>query len=160
MDFDSYQKICETVHKRETAQLLDNKQAAVLLGLSATAVEVGYTLNVLKKQLYQYDKSLNIDWEHLEEVAEDVSPMILTESQSAKIHAVLGALGEITSLLKLCMIEAKIKKDPDTEMVKNEIGDCLYYLARLASSYDLSLEDCAKHNKNKVTQFAEREPQR
>ncbi len=47
-------------------------------------------------------------------------------------------------------------KDSDREALKAELGDVLWYLAQVATELDLSLDDIAQHNLDKLLSRLER----
>ncbi|MBB1074497.1 hypothetical protein HUU62_08745 [Rhodoferax sp. 4810] len=65
--------------------------------------------------------------------------------------ALLGELGEYANKVK----KASFKKTLDNALViddlKSELGDVLWYLTELCHQHDLSLDDVARANADKVT---------
>jgi NTP pyrophosphatase (non-canonical NTP hydrolase) len=77
-----------------------------------------------------------------------------THDSNGIVVALLGLAGETGSLLTLYK---KFLRDGDAYQVinarlKEEIGDILWYVARIASRFEISLEDVAAANLGKVTQ--------
>nr|WP_205857166.1 nucleoside triphosphate pyrophosphohydrolase family protein [Phytoactinopolyspora endophytica] len=73
-------------------------------------------------------------------------------------HLLLGLVGETGEIAEKAK---KIVRDKgsdfsqwDTEDVKKELGDTLWYVAVIADYFDLALEDVAKHN---IAKLADRQ---
>jgi NTP pyrophosphatase (non-canonical NTP hydrolase) len=145
-----YQEHCDKNHRVEKEQMLDNKQAAVLLGLSATVIESGHALNILKKHLYKYKNRIGIDDLDLQRASKDVSPMHISQKDAATLHAVLGLQGEVSHLLKLILVAIRSGEEMPKDSLEDEIGDCLYYLSRLASSCGIDMDLAALRNAKKT----------
>ncbi len=68
----------------------------------------------------------------------------------------LGLAGEVGELLnkvkKIARDNAKFSK----EDIEGEIGDVLWYLSQLCTEFDISLEEAAKHNLEKLKSRKER----
>lgn len=77
-----------------------------------------------------------------------------TDSHTSHKEAVLnfalgiaGEAGEIVDLVKKRMFHGH---EMDKEKLKNELGDQLWYIARMAARFDLSLEEVAQGNIDKL----------
>lgn len=62
-----------------------------------------------------------------------------------------GEVGEINDILKKWLFH-KSRKPLDTEKLKDEIGDVLWYLSILAFELNLTLEEIMEHNIAKLEQ--------
>lgn len=58
-----------------------------------------------------------------------------------------GEAGEVTDIIKKCMYQGH---DIDPEKAMEELGDCLWYLAELASALQMTLGQIAQHNVDKL----------
>lgn len=69
-------------------------------------------------------------------------------------HALFGLqteTAELTDLFKKSWFTPKrADGPPDRERIKDECGDVLYYLARLADEFQVSLVDIVEHNISKL----------
>jgi NTP pyrophosphatase (non-canonical NTP hydrolase) len=77
-------------------------------------------------------------------------------SEAALTYAMLGLAGEAG---ELCNTYKKVLRDDDgiitpgrLEKIKNELGDVLWYIARVADELSLSLDDVARQNLAKLMQ--------
>ena len=77
---------------------------------------------------------------------------------------VLGIAGEAGEVVekwkKIVAYRDGIVTDTDKAEIKKEMGDVLWYIAMLAESLDISLEDVAKLNLEKLASRKERGTQR
>ena len=69
-----------------------------------------------------------------------------------------GEAGEVVNKIKK-VIRANYKEIPSEvrEDISYELGDVLWYLSQLATEFNLSLDDIAKHNLKKVEDRVRRE---
>lgn len=58
-----------------------------------------------------------------------------------------GEAGEVADLIKKWAWHGK---PLDSERIKDELGDCLWYLSDIASAFGLNLDDVAQHNIDKL----------
>lgn len=65
-------------------------------------------------------------------------------------YSLLGFVGEVGELYSLLAKSIRDGKDLDTEMVKKELGDCLWFIAAIATDFGFTLEDVAEVNLNKL----------
>tara|TARA_Y100001937_G_scaffold13127_1_gene17146 strand:+ start:9532 stop:9840 length:309 start_codon:yes stop_codon:yes gene_type:complete len=79
------------------------------------------------------------------------------EVDKVKSYLAIGLAGEVGELLNL------IKKKEfytdyhlDYATIKDEIGDCLYYLTNLITEYGYSLDDIMEHNSKKTRSILEK----
>lgn len=66
------------------------------------------------------------------------------------MNACLGIAGETGEVLELIKKDSFHGKPLDKDNLKKEIGDVLYYVARLADEYGLQLEDIMDANIRKL----------
>lgn len=66
------------------------------------------------------------------------------------LNASLGIAGEAGEVLELIKKDSFHGKPLDKDNLKKEIGDVLYYVARLADEYGLQLEDIMDANIKKL----------
>lgn len=64
--------------------------------------------------------------------------------------ASLGLGGETGELLNLIRKEVLQGRPRDVLKIKEELGDCLWYIAEIAELYGLKLEEVAAHNLKKL----------
>lgn len=57
-----------------------------------------------------------------------------------------GETGEVVEVLKKFMFHAKGEKPLDIPKIKDELSDLLWYIAVMADTLDLDLEDIMQHN--------------
>lgn len=62
------------------------------------------------------------------------------------IRSILGLVGESGEIAEKIKKEFRGDKKVTKQEMKKELGDLLYYEARVADYYKLDLEDIAKHN--------------
>lgn len=62
----------------------------------------------------------------------------------------LGLAGEAAEVGQIVKKWAWHGKPLDVEKIKDELSDCLWYLADLASAINLNLDDIARHNVDKL----------
>ena len=63
----------------------------------------------------------------------------------------VGESGEVAEKVKKIFRDKKAKVDEETKrMLEKELGDVLWYLAQVATEFELSLEDVAKNNLEKL----------
>lgn len=62
-----------------------------------------------------------------------------------------GEVGEVLELVKKDRRTGDYRQPLDTEKFTAELGDCLFYLTRLAYKNGVSLKDVADYNINKLT---------
>ena len=65
-------------------------------------------------------------------------------------YSLLGFVGEVGELYSLLAKSIRDGKDLDTEMVKKELGDCLWFIAAIATDFGFTLEDVAEVNLTKL----------
>jgi NTP pyrophosphatase (non-canonical NTP hydrolase) len=65
-------------------------------------------------------------------------------------YSLLGFVGEVGELYSLLAKSIRDVKDLDTEMVKKELGDCLWFIAAIATDFGFTLEDVAEVNLTKL----------
>lgn len=66
------------------------------------------------------------------------------------LHAVLGALSECGELATTIKKSYIYNQPIDGENIREEIGDCLWYLALAANTIDTHLSECARLNIEKL----------
>jgi NTP pyrophosphatase (non-canonical NTP hydrolase) len=66
------------------------------------------------------------------------------------IRAILGLVGETGEIAEKLKKEYRDNKVIKKEDMCKELGDCLYYIARIAEYYDLTLEEVAFMNIKKL----------
>src|SRR5215469_6956370 len=90
-------------------------------------------------------------FEEYQERAEETAMYPGRKSFSGLAYATLGLAGEAGELANKVK---KIWRDSDHRVgnlaIKQEIGDCLWYLAEIASNINVSLEDIAGENLEKL----------
>jgi len=69
----------------------------------------------------------------------------------AKFYLTLGLTGEAGELANKIKKEIRDNRGPDREDIKSELGDVLWYLSELALTYNISLEEVAKSNLEKLS---------
>lgn len=78
----------------------------------------------------------------------------------AVIYPTLGLTneaGEVAGKIKKVFRDKEgVITDADREALKAELGDVLWYLAQVATELDLSLDDIARHNLDKLMSRLER----
>lgn len=62
-----------------------------------------------------------------------------------------GEVGEVIELIKKDRRPKERRKKIDADDLTKELGDVLWYLARVASEYDIDLQDVADRNIEKLT---------
>jgi len=68
-----------------------------------------------------------------------------------------GEAGEVSEKIKKVIRDKGGVIDDETrEMIKKELGDVLWYVSQLATELDLSLDDVAQHNIEKLYSRMER----
>lgn len=67
-----------------------------------------------------------------------------------RLNAALGIGGEAGEVLECVKKEYFHGKDPNPDKLKDELGDVLYYIARLADEYGLPLSEIMEHNYRKL----------
>lgn len=65
-------------------------------------------------------------------------------------YSLLGFVGEVGELYSLLAKSIRDNKQLDTEMVKKELGDCLWFIAAIATDFGFTLEEVAETNLNKL----------
>lgn len=69
----------------------------------------------------------------------------------------VGEAGEIANKLKKVIRDnGGVLTDPVRQAVRDEIGDCLWYIAQLATEMGANLEDIAQSNINKLNSRKQR----
>jgi len=69
----------------------------------------------------------------------------------------VGESGEVAEKVKKIIRDKKGKVDDETKkMIEKELGDVLWYLAQLATEFDLSFGDVAKNNIKKFSSRLQR----
>ena len=91
-----------------------------------------------------------------------VSPATGDDGKSSNfIYPSLGLAGEVGELLnklKKVIRDKKFKIDDDLKKtIEDELGDILWYLSQLATEFDLSLDDVAQKNIEKLYSRMERD---
>jgi len=66
------------------------------------------------------------------------------------IRSVLGLFGEAGEIAEKLKKEYRDNKVVSSDDLKKELGDVLYYVARIADYYKLDLEEVASHNIEKL----------
>jgi NTP pyrophosphatase (non-canonical NTP hydrolase) len=100
-----------------------------------------------------------MDFKEYQEKAKETA---IFPDESRVIYPLLGLAGEtgeVVEKLKRYLRESKsihAIPEEDKEGIKKELGDVLWYLATLAEDLDLSLEEIAKMNIEKLASRKER----
>ncbi len=68
----------------------------------------------------------------------------------AKFYLTLGLTGEAGEVANKIKKEIRDNKGPNMDDIKSELGDVLWYLSELALNYNISLEEVAKSNIEKL----------
>lgn len=75
-------------------------------------------------------------------------------SKAAFIEKVLGLTGEAgetaDKIKKIIRDKGGVASPEDTDAIKKELGDVLWYIANISTYLDISLSDIAKTNLNKL----------
>jgi NTP pyrophosphatase (non-canonical NTP hydrolase) len=98
---------------------------------------------------------------HFEEYQKQAKTTALYESlEKQRILTTLGLAGEsgeVAEKMKKFFRDKKGQVDEDFRMnLKKELGDVLWYVAMLAESFDLGLEEIAGHNLQKLASRKDR----
>ncbi len=84
----------------------------------------------------------------------------LVQTDHPIVYPTLGLVNEAGELAgkvkKIFRDKAGVISETDREALKYELGDVLWYLAQIATELDLSLEDIAQANIDKLTSRLER----
>ena len=75
----------------------------------------------------------------------------LTPEQSNILHMSIGLAGEAAECLDAIKKHTIYQKPLDIENVKEELGDCLFYMSNLMQSVGLSFEEVLQHNIDKLS---------
>ena len=75
----------------------------------------------------------------------------LTPEQSNLLHMSVGLVGEAAECLDAIKKHTIYQKPLDIENVKEELGDCLFYMSNLMQSVGLSFEEVLQHNIDKLS---------
>lgn len=65
-------------------------------------------------------------------------------------YSLLGFVGEVGELYSLLAKTIRDRKELDVEMVKKELGDCLWFIAAIATDFGFTLDDVAETNLAKL----------
>lgn len=71
------------------------------------------------------------------------------------VLGLLAEAGEVAALFERCHRES-CSGGPTCGQVADELGDVLYYVARLADRFGIRLDELASHNKQKLSARLER----
>lgn len=82
-----------------------------------------------------------------------VYPLAFTGAWSYPLIGLVGEVGELAELLKR---EIRDGKDASPDELIRELGDALWYLARLADELDIELDEAAEINRGKLLSRKER----
>ena len=74
----------------------------------------------------------------------------MTPKDAHILHMAVGVSGESGELLDAIKKAVIYRKELDVENVKEEIGDCLFYLQGLCNAIDYSLSEAMTDNKAKL----------
>lgn len=92
-----------------------------------------------------YQQDSRITWRHIDT---GISPEI-------DVYCVLGLLneaGELAGKVKKLFRDKKgFVSEEDREAIKQELGDCTWYLSQIATGFGLSLSDIMQANIGKIT---------
>ena len=75
-----------------------------------------------------------------------------TEGTLKILNGVLGLTGEAGECSDIVKKHLFQGHEPDHDHLKEEIGDCLWYIAEVATGLGLSLDEVAKNNIHKLRQ--------
>lgn len=75
----------------------------------------------------------------------------LTGEDCNLIHAIMGICGEAGELLDTVKKSTIYRKPLDLENIKEEIGDCLFYLEQLCQATGFTMEQCRDANIAKLS---------
>ena len=70
--------------------------------------------------------------------------------QNMVLNGVMGLCGEAGECIDIVKKHMFQGHELDTQKLIDEASDCLWYLAEIASGLDISLEDIANHNVEKL----------
>lgn len=126
----------------------------------AAAGKFGEIAEYVKKGLFhQHGYSIKTLLEKLSDYREDVwrgsfldGPILPVWSASSTMvfWNVIGLVGEAGEIAGTALRSVRENEETDSEKLKKEIGDCLWYLAALCTKADLSLEDVMQANIEKL----------
>lgn len=74
----------------------------------------------------------------------------LSDVETMQIWCATGLAGEAGEILDYLKKGIFHRHGVDSEKIKEELGDLLWYLAGLATKFDLTLEEVMEHNVNKL----------
>ena len=84
----------------------------------------------------------------------------LVETQGPLVYPTLGLVNEAGELAgkikKIFRDRGGVVSEADRQALKGELGDVLWYLAQICTELDLSLEEVAQHNLDKLRSRLER----
>ena len=109
-------------------------------------VESGESLDELKKTL-AYGKEnpkLTPMWDH------DESTIQLNHLHANVVHGIVGVATETSELVEALLEAMKTGKPIDEVNLKEEVGDCFWYLALIAKACGFSFEEAMQTNADKL----------
>ena len=74
----------------------------------------------------------------------------MTEEDAHLLHMAVGVSGEAGELLDAIKKAVIYRKTMDTDNVREEIGDCLFYLQGMCNAIGYSLEQAMQDNMDKL----------
>lgn len=86
-----------------------------------------------------------------EKVLGFMNPRVLESKEEMLINGVLGLGGESGECLDLIKKWAFHDRDLEVDKLKKELGDVLFYVSLTASAVDLTLEEIAQTNVDKLS---------
>ena len=87
---------------------------------------------------------------------EQVESLILTEGVTRIVENTLGLVGETGEIAEKIKKSFRDGTEIDCDDIAKELGDVLFYVAALASVYEIKLSDIAATNLNKLFDRKER----
>jgi NTP pyrophosphatase (non-canonical NTP hydrolase) len=87
-----------------------------------------------------------IGYQNATERTGKVSSGAMLDDKINRMTIALGLAGEAGEVVDLIKKVEGHGHPLDKDKLRDELGDLLWYTARLAALYEISLEDCASHN--------------
>lgn len=103
------------------------------------------------------DEIINVSLDEYQDFVESTWIPAATPMEN-ELRILMGIFGESGELAELVKKFYRDQGDPMEfrDLAEKEIGDILYYLAKIANFYDLTLQDCLNNNVLKLTSRKER----
>jgi NTP pyrophosphatase (non-canonical NTP hydrolase) len=108
----------------------------------------------------EYQEQSSLTAVYLDKIIEkhpDMPKWVADVTSLAYVSNGLGEVGEIQGKIKKIIRDKGGEwTEKDSEEIAKEIGDCLWYLARLCDIFDINFDDCADKNIAKLYSRMER----